>query len=136
MEYRYLTFLFLFWGSLAFCSINAGEPAKRLISFDDDWYFRLENPGNAADGQTDWSQVCVPHDWSVELPFTEIPDGGVATGHKAGGTAWYKKNFILAYNDVDKFITLCFDGVYMGVLASRCRRCILLLFQKSGRLEI
>ncbi len=113
MEYRYLTFLFLFWGSLAFCSINAGEPAKRLISFDDDWYFRLENPGNAADGQNDWSQVCIPHDWSVELPFTEIPDGEVATGHKAGGTAWYKKNFILAYNDVDKFITLCFDGVYM-----------------------
>lgn len=55
----------------------------------------------------------IPHDWSVDLPFSEIADGGISVGHKAGGVAWYKKHFTLNDNDRNKLITLCFDGVYM-----------------------
>jgi hypothetical protein len=113
MERKYLIFLFLVLGSLAFFRLNAGEPVKRLIPFDDNWYFRLEIPVDSDNKQNSWTRVDIPHDWSVELPFVKNPDGGIATGHKAGGTAWYRKNFTLADDDANKLITLCFDGVYM-----------------------
>jgi len=83
------------------------------MSFDQDWYFRIENTDEAINSLTHWAKVDIPHDWSVEMPFSRIADGGIATGHKAGGIAWYKKTFTLDNEDFNKLITLCFDGVYM-----------------------
>lgn len=113
MKVKFLIVILFFYGSSAFGSLNAGEPLKRLIPFDDGWYFHLEIPDHADSKQNNWNYVDIPHDWSVDLPFSEIADGGIATGHKAGGVAWYKKNFTLGNDDINKLITLCFDGVYM-----------------------
>ena len=35
-----------------------------------------------------WRSVTVPHDWSVEQPFSERYSSG--TGYLAGGTGWYR----------------------------------------------
>lgn len=60
-----------------------------------------------------WKTVTLPHDWSVELPFAKDAPGKQATGYKAGGTGWYRKNISFSKNDENKALFLYFEGVYM-----------------------
>lgn len=58
----------------------------------------------------DWREVTVPHDWSVEAPFSQDYSSG--TGYLAGGTAWYRIRFLLPESCQGKRVRLIFDGVY------------------------
>ena len=74
-----------------------------------------------------WRGVDVPHDWSIEDlpeqsaaqkaevvgPFSRKAIGGTATGFTVGGTAWYRKRFIIAAANPAR-VDLRFDGVYMN----------------------
>lgn len=57
-----------------------------------------------------WRQVTVPHDWSVEQPFSRAFSSG--TGYLAGGTGWYRVHFFLPEEYRGKSIRVVFDGVY------------------------
>ena len=57
-----------------------------------------------------WKDVTVPHDWSVEYPFDKCHASG--TGYLPGGTAWYRKHFILPDDIKGKRVRVTFDGVY------------------------
>lgn len=57
-----------------------------------------------------WKDVTVPHDWSVEYPFDKCHASG--TGYLPGGTAWYRKHFILPDDIKGRRVRLTFDGVY------------------------
>lgn len=57
-----------------------------------------------------WKNVTVPHDWSVEYPFDKSHASG--TGYLPGGTAWYRKHFILPDDIKGKRVRITFDGVY------------------------
>lgn len=52
----------------------------------------------------------VPHDWSVELPFSKDCSSG--TGYLAGGIGWYRVRFALPEELKGKRVRLAFDGVY------------------------
>ncbi len=57
-----------------------------------------------------WKNVTLPHDWSVEYPFDKAHASG--TGYLPGGTAWYRKHFILPDDIKGKRVRITFDGVY------------------------
>jgi len=62
---------------------------------------------DTSDARVEWRTVNVPHDWSIESPFSKDFDG--ATGWLPGGVAWYRKTFQSLGTDVTY---LHFDGVY------------------------
>ncbi len=101
--------------------------AGRLISFDDDWKFKKTNEDaktlNYDD--TQWRTLDVPHDWSIEDlpnsptdstigPFYKKAVGKNATAFTVGGTAWYRKHFVLDKTTAHKMVYIQFDGVYMN----------------------
>lgn len=94
-----------------------------LTLFDDGWKFFK---GGAQGGQnidfddTKWRTIDLPHDWSIEdLPGTQSPFNKdaisqVGGGFTTGGTAWYRKHFIVNRGDTGRIIQVQFDGVYMN----------------------
>jgi beta-galactosidase len=101
---------------------------KRTGSFDMDWRFIKDNPAGAEDPGFDdsgWRTVDLPHDWSIEDlpdqiadsivgPFSRASIGKMGTGFTVGGTAWYRKTFIIDRSDREKMAYLQFDGIYMN----------------------
>ncbi|MBN1516805.1 beta galactosidase jelly roll domain-containing protein [Candidatus Sumerlaeota bacterium] len=83
------------------------------FNFDFDWRFHQGDVPEAYsehyDGST-WREVDVPHDWSIEGPFT--PEYASSTGYAPGGVGWYRKRFFLDSAHQDRMIAVEFDGVY------------------------
>ena len=91
------------------------ERFSRFQRFDDGWKFRLGELTDSANNQLDdsqWRALDLPHDWSIELPFSK-ENGNPATGQTVGGVGWYRKNFTLQPAQKDKIIQLYFEGAYM-----------------------
>ncbi len=67
-----------------------------------------------------WRALDLPHDWAVELPFSEKADAnhGFKDIDPAKGTniGWYRKTFDLPESDHGKSLWLEFDGVYRNSL--------------------
>jgi beta-galactosidase len=64
-----------------------------------------------------WRVLDLPHDWAVELPFSERGSG--SHGFKAIGrnfpehsVGWYRKKFHVPSSDLGKRLSLEFDGVF------------------------
>ncbi|MBN1935587.1 MAG: DUF4982 domain-containing protein [Anaerolineae bacterium] len=90
------------------------EPRQHLL-FDQDWRFaRGDLPGAEAAAFDDagWRSLDLPHDWSIEGPFSEDAPCGGGGGSLPGGIGWYRKRFTLSDQDRDKKAILQFDGVY------------------------
>lgn len=102
---------------------------REQIIIRENWKFHLEEPGEsapvgeeryprtAASGawykgfdDSGWRSVTVPHDWSVELPFSKRYSSG--TGYLAGGIGWYRVRFGLPEEYRGKSVKVVFDGVY------------------------
>lgn len=84
-----------------------------VISINKNWRFHLGDEPEAF--QTDyedkgWRAVTLPHDWSVEGPFSKEYSSG--TGYLQGGTAWYRGRFFVPEELRGKKIWVVFDGVY------------------------
>ncbi len=80
---------------------------------NENWKFYLGDENEAYyKGYDDsaWKTVCLPHDWSVTLPFDKKYSSG--TGYLAGGTGWYRKHFELGPDTKGKHIFVTFGGVY------------------------
>jgi beta-galactosidase len=118
---------------------------RRHINFDDNWRFHL---GSASDPAKDfnysistifsktgaasgtaidpkfndsgWRRLQLPHDWAVELPFSNSPNFDVmAHGYKPVGglfpetsIGWYRKRFNIPRADSGQRFQLQFDGIY------------------------
>lgn len=57
-----------------------------------------------------WRDVTVPHDWSIEEPFSKENASG--TGYLAGGIGWYRKSFYLPQELKGKQVYITFNGIY------------------------
>ena len=64
-----------------------------------------------------WRRVELPHDWAVEMPFSE--KGGCGQGSKAVGpnfpsssVAWYRRTFTIPAGDTARRVSVEFDGVF------------------------
>lgn len=127
-----------------FLLLTGGVSAQRM-NFDAAWKFHL---GNAADphrdfnygignilaktgepdntavrmdlDDRDWTNVNLPHDWAVGLPFAHVHNGDVdAHGYRSVGAlfpensiGWYRKTFEVNRQDSGKRFVLQFDGIF------------------------
>jgi beta-galactosidase len=64
-----------------------------------------------------WRKLDLPHDWAVELPFSE--QGSMSHGYKAIGRnfpessiGWYRRRFTIPASDLGKRVSVEFDGVF------------------------
>lgn len=57
-----------------------------------------------------WTTVKVPHDWSIEGPYSQEWASG--TGYLPGGIGWYRNTFSLDGDGKGKSVFVEFDGVY------------------------
>lgn len=86
---------------------------KKTILLSDNWRFHLGDEPYAWQAwydDSEWKEVTVPHDWSVELPFSREYSSG--TGYLAGGIGWYRLKFAPDASWEGKQISITFDGVY------------------------
>ena len=95
---------------LAGCQIH---PPRTVRDFDFDWKFIKDDVANAQQQQfndSGWRTLQVPHDWSIEGPYSE--EYASSTGYLPGGIGWYRKTFTLGKSLRGKHIAVEFDGIY------------------------
>jgi len=57
-----------------------------------------------------WREVDLPHDWSIEGPYS--PKNASGTAFLPGGIGWYRKTFRLPAAMRGRKVSIRFDGVY------------------------
>ena len=97
------------------CKVNTQVGHERKVSINSDWKFHLNDSIKDRDtisAATQWRNLDLPHDWSIEGRFDEKSKAGVGGGALNGGLGWYKKNFKIEAEDSNKITSVVFDGVY------------------------
>ncbi|KAA5546752.1 sugar-binding domain-containing protein [Adhaeribacter rhizoryzae] len=111
-----MKFKFLFFLTLLFLGISSellAQQGRQQLLFNDYWKF---HKGDLTGGEKEnlddanWRKLDLPHDWSIEGPFSKEWASG--TGYLPGGIGWYRKTFEVAPYARAKNIYLYFDGVY------------------------
>ena len=88
----------------------SAAPVREQRDFDAGWRFYR---GDAAGAErvtfddTRWRKVNLPHDWSIEGPYSATNASG--TGYLPGGIGWYRKTFALDESLTGDKIELVFD---------------------------
>ncbi len=91
----------------------SAEPVRERRNFDDGWkFFKGDAPGSERPAADDsgWRKLNLPHDWSIEGPYSASNASG--TGFLPGGIGWYRKGFSLPESLRSRKIFIDFDGVY------------------------
>jgi beta-galactosidase len=94
-----------------------GAAPRIRETFDFGWKFQR---GDFPDAQkpefsdSGWKSVDLPHDWSIEGPFSESEPAGSSGGYLPTGIGWYRKRFHLPASYRDNQLTIEFDGVYQN----------------------
>lgn len=94
--------------------INNYAGTARSENFNDNWKFFLGDASGAeqpAFDDSEWRRVNLPHDYSIEQPFSDSMEA--ESGYLPGGTGWYRKNFTLDESAEGKEVRIDFGGVYM-----------------------
>jgi beta-galactosidase len=90
------------------------KPIERRVCWDQDWRFIKGDPPGAearAFDDAGWRSLDLPHDWSIEGPFSEDHPSGGKGGSLPGGVGWYRKRFHPP-GGASKRVSVEFDGVY------------------------
>ncbi len=105
--------LFCLLLSLVITDRLQAQQNKGSLLFDDGWLFHkgdISNGENGGTKGTQWRSVQLPHDWSIEGPFSD--EWASATAYLPGGIGWYKKSFTAPVGWRGKKVFISFDGVY------------------------
>ena len=102
----YFLLLLILIGSRSFA-----QQTFEQILFNTGWKFHKGDVqhGEKADA-ADWRNVTLPHDWSIEGPFSD--EWASATAYLPGGIGWYQKSFPAQASWKNKNVYIYFDGVY------------------------
>lgn len=103
-------------------SITPTEESETIRTKLSDWKFNListgvdKNYNSVAEAAVDfddsnWSQVKVPHDWSISLGYNLSSIGGSDEGFLDGGCGWYRTIF---KGDLKNNTYLYFDGISLN----------------------
>jgi beta-galactosidase len=105
MLVRFYRIVFFF-----FCLLLVGPIAGQRVvqDFNQSWDFQLAD--SIPTGK--WRTLNLPHDWSIELPFTEKAAATTLGGALPGGIGWYQKSFLLPLTSKGKRYFIEFDGIY------------------------
>ena len=92
---------------------NLSNEVRSKEFFGFDWQFALTDSLNKPDINTEWRDVQLPHDWSVDYPISKDAPSCGSGGYARTGIGWYKRSFDLVYGN-EQHLSLLFDGVYMN----------------------
>ena len=105
--------ILLFAFILTLDPVVAQGKGREVQNFNYNWKFYR---GDIKDGQkpgldeTGWRDLDLPHDWSIEGPFSK--DNSSCTGYLPGGIGWYRKEFTVPKSQKGQKVFISFDGVY------------------------
>ena len=86
-------------------------------SFDFDWLFTRGDPAGAqlpGFADASWRALDLPHDWSIEGPYSESELSSGPGGYLPTGIGWYRRHFTVPAADRGRIVTIEFDGVYQN----------------------
>ncbi len=95
------------------CAGQKGPMGREVLNFNSGWkFFKGELPDGQKPGLDDsnWRLLDLPHDWSIEGPFSREFASG--TGFLPAGTGWYRKSFKVENYEKERKVFISFDGVY------------------------
>ena len=99
------------------CSRKTAGP-RSVEDFNFDWRFALgDSPAwsNPGFDDSEWRQLHLPHDWSIEGEFSPDNPSGTSGGALPGGIGWYRKHFVTPEGAGNgKTVSVEFDGVFMN----------------------
>lgn len=107
--------LFLSVAAGVVSSYGQSPEGRTVIDFDSGWHFfkgDFNGMTDAISRKAGWQSVMLPHDWSIEGPFSANNPATNQGGALPGGIGWYKKIFSLLREDTAKQISVMFDGIY------------------------
>jgi len=85
--------------------------------FNNGWKFLLDDMTNSEKVSFDdskWHEVNLPHDWSIEGTYDKDAPTGGSGGYLPAGIGWYRNHFQIKKSELQKNISVEFDGVYMN----------------------
>lgn len=95
-------------------SVNLhAQCAGSRVLFNGNWKFHKGEVQNAqlpSYNDAGWREVSLPHDWSIEGPYSR--QWASATAYLPGGIGWYRKAFSIPASEKGKEIYIYFNGVY------------------------
>jgi beta-galactosidase/beta-glucuronidase len=97
----------------ALSCLHAADGGRVRRGFDEAWRFHLGDVtgGEQADlNDSGWRKLTLPHDWSIEQPYSASNPSG--NGYLPGGVGWYRKSFPVPEAAGGRMVSLEFDGVY------------------------
>ncbi|HEY5469654.1 MAG TPA: sugar-binding domain-containing protein [Bacteroidales bacterium] len=98
---------------IAVCNISkAIDLDANTINFNKSWKFKLGDLQNAQlpeFNDSDWRDLNLPHDWSVEGKFSQEWASG--TAYLPTGIGWYRKTFKVEKSAAPSNLYIYFDGV-------------------------
>ncbi|MBN2806297.1 MAG: DUF4982 domain-containing protein [Prolixibacteraceae bacterium] len=109
------TWITLMLALLAVACNTKQKSYNHQLNFDFDWKFATgEHAGAEAIGfdDTQWENIDVPHDFSIEHPFSGEHSTGKSGGYAFSGIGWYRKHFKLPQYAENKKVHITFNGVY------------------------
>src|SRR4029077_19625198 len=74
----------------------AEELSRQRLLADFGWKFIREDATNAQQAGFDdarWRSLNLPHDWSIEGPYSETAPTGGSGGYLPTGVGWYRRSF-------------------------------------------
>ena len=94
-------------------SSPASAIGRETINFDSGWRFsKGDFPGaeRSSFDDSQWRRINLPHDWSIEGPFSD--KWASATAYLPGGIGWYRKEFTVPVREKDRKAYIFFGGIY------------------------
>jgi len=101
--------------TMIFSHSMAASDVRARDNFNQGWRFY---PGDMPEARnynfddSQWRQLDLPHDWSIEGDFSDQNPATPGGGALPGGIGWYRKTFKIPAADSQKLIYIEFDGVY------------------------
>src|SRR5690348_14685341 len=90
------------------------QNGRTILPFDKGWkFFKGDAPGAEAISfnTSGWTDVQLPHDWSISGPYDRNNPTGSGGGYLPAGIGWYRKSFSLTGKDANKKFFIEFDGI-------------------------
>ena len=97
--------------------LDAAASGRIRLLADQGWHFTLGDPKDAEAPSFDdagWRRVDLPHDWSIEGPYSKDAPTTGRGGYLPTGIGWYRRVFNVPPAWRGKRVHIEFDGVYMN----------------------
>jgi beta-galactosidase len=101
--------------SLLVACASKSKNVRIVEDFNQNWNFKLGDHPMAIESNfntTDWRNLQLPHDWSIEGPFDKDNKTKQAQGFLPAGKGWYRKTFTVPADWANKTVSIEFEGVF------------------------